>query len=125
MSANNKYIIAAVGSIICVCLSIGLFLALCWVAAADAQGAIAFFLYAPLLAALVVGSFFLGRFASPTSLGRVSKKIALVFAAYYLSFYIAPFVGLGFYTDKIIGNVGKSFKAMTGKSPMEWNQTPQ
>lgn len=117
-----KNIVSGIFAVVFACVSIGLFTSLCWVAAADAQGAIAFFIYAPVLFLLVGFSFFLGKYAGALSIGKAAKRAALVLGCFYLVFYASPFVGLGFFTDGVIGGVAKSFKAITGKSPMEWDK---
>lgn len=110
-------------SIVLALLALGLFIALCWVAAADAQGAIAFFVYAPVLLILLVISFLLGRYAGATNpIGMVAKRASIVSAIFYLVFYVSPFIGLGSFTDGVIRTVAKSSKMMTGKTPMEWNK---
>lgn len=123
MAVNKKHNLAGIFAFVFSCLSMGLFISLCWVAAADAQGAIAFFVYAPVLLVLSVVSFFLGRYAGATSsIGKVAKKASIALAFFYLVFYISPYVGLGSVTDEVIGIVAKSFKVITGKSPMEWDK---
>lgn len=122
MSTDRKSIFVGSISIFLACVSIGLFTSLCWAAAADAQGAIAFFIYAPVLVVLVGLAFFLGKKAGATSVGKAAKRTSLVLAFFYFVFYVSPFVGLNSFTDGVIGGVAKSFKAMTGKSPMEWDK---
>lgn len=121
MSSNKKTIVAGALGFVLAFLSLALFISLCWTAAADAQGAIAFFVFAPVLIVLLVGSYLLSRFAG-NAIGRITKKVSMVLAVFYIAFYIAPFVGLGKFTDSVIGGVAKSFKAMTGKTPMEWDK---
>jgi hypothetical protein len=123
--ASNKRIIFAAGffAVLFACLSIALFISLCWAAAVDAQGAIAFLVYAPVLFLLITVSFFLGRYSARTiPLGRIAKRASIALAFFYLFFYISPFVGLGSFSNKVIGLVGESFKMATGKSPMEWDK---
>jgi hypothetical protein len=122
---SSKRIIFAAGffAVVFASLSIALFLSLCWTAAADGQGAIAFFFYAPVLFLLIAVSFFLGRYSGRTiPLGRVAKRASIAFAFFYLFFYISPFVGLGSFSNKVISLVAESFKMATGKSPMEWDK---
>jgi hypothetical protein len=95
---------------------------MCWTAAADAQGAIVLFLYSPLLVVLLVGAFFLGRRgAHYTPSAKIAKWTSLTLIGLFLVFYLSPFVGARFVSDRTIGLVGNVFKAFTGKTPYEWD----
>ena len=101
---------------------IGLFILLCWTAAADAQGAIGFFIYAPVL--LLIGlNFYLGRRVSAEMhFGIILKKISQMLAVFIIFFYISGFVGLTSFSNKVIEVVSDTFKMITGKSPMQWDK---
>ncbi|MCM2278732.1 MAG: hypothetical protein NDJ89_11715 [Oligoflexia bacterium] len=91
-----------------------LFLSLCWTAAADAQGAIAFIFYAPVLAILLTAAFLIGR--------RTARFVSLVLVLFIAFFYAAPLIGWSAFSDGVIGLVADSFEAVTGKSPMQWDK---
>lgn len=123
MAQKNRRIMAAVFAIDLALLSIGVFVWLCWTAAASEQGAIGFIFYAPLLFAFTIAGFFLAKYASATvGFAKAVKTACLVLTFYYLTFYASPFIGLGSFPNGVIGGVAKSFKALTGKSPMEWDK---
>jgi hypothetical protein len=74
-------------------LLLSLFILLCWTAAADAQGAVGIFVYAPVLL-LLIG----------------------------LNFYISRFIGLTSFSQKVIGLVSDGFELITRKTPMQWDK---
>ncbi|UYL09203.1 hypothetical protein B9G69_001255 [Bdellovibrio sp. SKB1291214] len=125
MPINNKPLVAVIIAFDLIFISIGLFLWLCWTAAASEQGAIALVFYAPVLFALTATAFFLGRYSvKSTSLGKIPKMTASILVLFYLTFYVSPFIGLGTFPNSIINGVASSFKFLTGKSPMEWSKPP-
>jgi hypothetical protein len=123
MSSNKKTVFAGIFAVALACISFVLFIWLCWTAAAGEQGGVAFIFYAPVLLALVVSSFFLGRYAGPTnSIGKIGKRASIILAIFYITFYISPSLGFAPFTDGVIGAVAKSFKMISGESPMEWSR---
>lgn len=73
-------------------LLLSLFILLCWTAAADAQGAVGIFIYAPVLLFLIG-----------------------------LNFYISRFIGLTSFSQKVIGLVSDGFELITRKTPIQWD----
>lgn len=124
MDSRKKYAIAGWSSLACVSLAIVLFLSLCWAAAADAQGAIAFFLFAPILILLLFGGFYLGRIAAKDNRAGVHGiRLSFIVSIFIIVFYLSPFVGLNSFSNAIIGAVAQSFEWVTGKSPMQWERS--
>lgn len=100
-----------------------LFILLCWTAAADAQGAIGFFVYAPVLLLLMGLNFYLGkRVSAEMHFGLVLKKISQILALFILFFYISGFIGPKSFSHKVIGAVSDGFELVTGKTPMQWDK---
>ena len=122
MISNKKHLVASILSVILAVSTFGLFIFLCWTAAAGEQGAIAFVFGAPVLVILIGTSFLLGLYAAKDpSIGKASKNISIIVSAFLIFFYISPTVGLHVWTNGIISLVSKSFKMVTGKTPMQWN----
>lgn len=103
--------------------TIGLFISLCWTAAADAQGAIAFFIYSPVLILLMIFNFYLGRRVSAEMrFGLVLKRLSQILAIFILFFYASGFLGMTWFSNKVIPLVSDGFEMVTGKTPMQWDK---
>lgn len=104
-------------------ITISLFVLLCWTAAADAQGAVAFFIYVLVFLILIGLNFYLGkRVSAETHFGLVLKRISQILAVFILIFYISGFVGLTSFSQKVIELVAQSFELITGKTPLQWDK---
>ena len=104
-------------------VTISFFILLCWTAAADAQGAIGFFVYAPVLLVLMFLNFYLGkRVSAETSFELFLKKISQILAGFILIFYISGFLGITSFSHKVIEFVAQCFELVTGKTPMQWDK---
>lgn len=98
-----------------------LFISLCWTAAADAQGAIAFFVYSPVLLFLIGLNLYLGkRVPAGMCFGLALKRISQMLPLFILFFYVSGFVGLSSFSKKVIELVSDGFELATGKTPLQW-----
>lgn len=123
MTLSKKAIAAGIGSILIELFVIALFYLMCWTAAADAQGAIALFLFAPVVFAFSIGSFILGKYAAKTwRLGHFTKIVAIVLLAFLTTFYASSIAGYSGFSDAVIDFTSGTFKTFTGKTPMEWDK---
>lgn len=120
---NRKYWIFTLSSIACTLFASCLFFLLCWTAAADAQGAIAFVVYAPVLMVLLFGGYQLGKLAAKEKrVGNFGLRLSQILSILILVFYLSPFIGMGKFSSNVIQFVAQTFEKMTGKSPMQWDR---
>lgn len=111
MVVGKKYLIACWFSFACVFLAVFLFFYLCWTASIDAQGAVAFVIYAPVLGTLLFGGYYLGKIASKeVRVATYGTRSSLTVTIFVVLFYLLPFFGLGHFSDAVIRSFSKAFE---------------